>query len=108
MSWLAVPENIKSPTQARPWTVLVSFGTCPHIKWFSFNYNLYDNMLETLIQPSLQKCRGNTCLILLFKLAVSILTIPNSYMLLPSSLTTARAHFPLAAFATSAIVINLT
>ena len=83
-----VPENIKSPTQAKPWTLLVSFGTCPYIKWFNFSYNLYDNMLETLIQPSLQKCRGNTHLILLFKLAISILTIPNTYMLLPLPLTT--------------------
>ena len=49
------------------------------------------HMLETLKWPPLQKRREDARLILLFKLANSLLTIPGIYMPLPSPLSSTRA-----------------
>ena len=48
------------------------------------------HMLEILKWPSLQKCREDSRLILLFKLANSLLFIHRNYMPLPSLLSTTR------------------
>ena len=50
------------------------------------------HMLEMLKWPSFQKHREDARLILLFKLANSLLTIPRNYIPLPSPLSTTRAQ----------------